>query len=161
MESSIIILIVGVVLGIVMTAKPIREVLGAIPDPAYNYVLLGVILFVASWLLQWMGFTVVVTTYLLYQLFGVLMAEKKAWQKQDFNVVRSWLKWAWPKRKKVPEPSDTSAPIVEGDSPEMDLDGTPQKENEPPRSIPLAGDSDTTDQSQESESSPQDDTTKQ
>ena len=52
MESSILLLAVGIVLGIVMTAKPIREVFGAMPDSAYNYVLLGMILFVASWLLQ-------------------------------------------------------------------------------------------------------------
>jgi len=92
----------------------------------------------------------VVTAFLLYQVFGVLTTAESARKKTDFNLVQSWLKRAWPKRKKARATSRESAAETDTNDVAPPKTEPPEPRNEPPASIPLAGDSDSEDEDESS-----------
>jgi hypothetical protein len=104
MESPILMLVFGIAVGVLLTAKPVKELVTSIDEKApaaLPYVVFGFLLFTATWALQWLGFIVVITTFGLYQVFGSSDLGSK---------LKAFFKFGWLKRKKkVEEP----APVIQ------------------------------------------------
>jgi|APSaa5957512535_1039671.scaffolds.fasta_scaffold232739_2 hypothetical protein len=66
--EAIYILILGVAIGAILTAKP--DALRNMNPTAFGYTLLGLALFGASLLLEWIGFTCVMVAFVLYHAIG-------------------------------------------------------------------------------------------
>jgi hypothetical protein len=103
MESPILMLVFGIAVGVLLTAKPVKELVTSIDEKApaaLPYVVFGFLLFTATWALQWLGFIVVVTTFGLYQVFGSSDLGDK---------LKTFFKFGWLKKKRVQEP----APVIQ------------------------------------------------
>lgn len=98
MESPIVLLVLGILIGVLLTAKPIREVVTALPTAAYPYILFGLVLFGATWALSWLGFTAVITAYVLYQIVG-----------RRLEALDNFLTFSWLKRQAKPQPGPEKA----------------------------------------------------
>jgi hypothetical protein len=98
MDSPIVLLVLGILIGVLLTAKPIREVVTSLPAAAYAYVLFGLLLFGATWALSWLGFTAVIVAYVLYQIIG-----------RRSEAIGNLLTLAWLKRQAKPEPGPEEA----------------------------------------------------
>ena len=92
MDSPILMLVFGVLIGVLLTAKPIREVVTALPGAAYAYILFGLLLFGATWALNWLGFTAVIVAYVFYQIIG-----------RRSEAIGNLLTLAWLKRQAKPK----------------------------------------------------------
>ena len=92
MDSPILLLVLGLLIGVLLTAKPIREVVTSLPAAAYAYVLFGLLLFGATWALSWLGFTAVIVAYVLYQVVG-----------RRSEAIGNLLTLAWLKRQEKPK----------------------------------------------------------
>jgi len=66
--ENIFILILGIATGAILTAKP--DALRNMNPTAFGYTLLGLALFVASMVLEWIGFTCVMAAFVLYHAIG-------------------------------------------------------------------------------------------
>jgi hypothetical protein len=91
-------LVLGILIGVLLTAKPIRDVVAALPGAAYAYILFGLLLFGATWALNWLGFTAVIVAYVLYQIVG-----------RRSEAIGNLLTLAWLKRQKKRKPEPTEA----------------------------------------------------
>jgi len=102
MESPVVLLALGIVIGVMLTAKPIREVVGLLGHEARVYILFGLLLFGATWALQGWGMAAVLVAYGLYQIIG-----------RRADGIKNLLGWFhWPKRKPK-EPSTDGVPAKE------------------------------------------------
>lgn len=102
--ESVIYLLVGLVIGAVLFLKP--EALKQLPTAAYAYLCFGLLLFGASLVTSWIGFTCVIVSYVLYQGSKGALSENLR-----YFVTLQW----WPKRKtKVEKPTatDVEEPVV-------------------------------------------------
>lgn len=106
---SVVYLLVGLVVGAVLFLKP--QALKELPTAAYAYLSFGLLLFGASWVMSWIGFTCVIVSYLLYQ-----GSKGPLFEKLRYFVTFQW----WPKRKK----KETTQPTAG--------DVEPEQKTEPP-----------------------------
>lgn len=100
LEGNVLYLLLGIAIGVLLTAKSVREVTAELPKAVYAYTIFGFLLYGATAALQWPGFTCVVITFLFYQLVGI-----ETWP----TPLRSFFsfKWfPWPKKKELPPPTD-------------------------------------------------------
>lgn len=128
MESPILMLVFGIAVGVLLTAKPVRELVASIDEKAPTalpYVVFGFLLFTATWALQWLGFIVVITTFGLYQVFGSSDLGSK---------IRAFFKFGWLKRKKNGRPDlpeQINAPVYgttpANQAPEVQVDDGPDE----------------------------------
>jgi len=98
LERNVLYLLLGIAIGVLLTAKSVREVAAELPKAVYPYTIFGFLLYGATAALKWPGFTCVVLAFLFYHLVGI-----EAWP----TPLRSFFsfKWfPWPK-KKEPTPS--------------------------------------------------------
>lgn len=103
MESPVLILVFGIAVGLLLAVKSLKEVASEIHEKApaaFPYTILGFLLFAATWALHWMGFTVVITTFVLYHVIG----------KGKITIPS----FSWPKRK--PKPTKEEKPDTEPDA---------------------------------------------
>jgi len=73
LENPIVVLMIGIVIGVMLTAKPISELVYEInrkAPAAFPYAMLGFLLFLATLVLDRWGFAVVITVFVLYQIVG-------------------------------------------------------------------------------------------
>jgi hypothetical protein len=63
-------LLIGIVIGVLLTAKSVKDVAAVLPNVAYEYTLFGLLLFGATWALQGWGMAAVLVAYGLYQIIG-------------------------------------------------------------------------------------------
>lgn len=70
MESPVLVLLIGLVIGVLLTAKSPKEVAATLSTVAYYYILFGLFLFGATWALQGWGMAAVLVAYGLYQIIG-------------------------------------------------------------------------------------------
>lgn len=68
MENSIVVFILGIVVGAVLTAKP--DALRNMTPLAFGYTLFGLALAGATLLLEWAGFACVMSAFVLYHAVG-------------------------------------------------------------------------------------------
>lgn len=134
MESPILMLVFGIAVGVLLTAKPVKELVASIDEKAPTalpYVVFGFLLFTATWALQWLGFIVVITTFGLYQVFGSSDLGQK---------IRAFFKFDWAKRKKkeveVPPTIQPPASPVEQTIPVDDGPDDVQIDDSPPEEKP-------------------------
>ena len=122
MESPILILVIGLVIGVLLTAKSAKDVVESLPPVAFNYILFGLFLFGATWALQGWGMAAVLVAYGLYQIIG-----------RRAGGIANVLSWLHLKRKPKPESTPTApaptapdpVPIAEAESNLFDSDGRP------------------------------------
>ena len=109
LEGNVLYLLLGIAIGVLLTAKSVREVTAELPKAVYPYTIFGFLLFSATLFgdtaaRQWLGFTCVVLAFLFYHLVGT-----EGWPtplRSFFSF--KWLPWS---KKKEPTPSTD-----EGDS---------------------------------------------
>lgn len=92
--NETVVLLIGLVLGVVLTRA--NDVLKNLPVAAYAYTTLGLLLFLSTLVLGWLGIVCVVVAYLLYQDKGMLAMLAQA--------LRTFFSFSWLKRKKKPTP---------------------------------------------------------
>ena len=105
--EAIYILILGVAIGAVLTAKP--DALRNMNPTAFSYTLLGLALFGASMVLEWIGFTCVMAAFILYHAIG-----REGWSTaiQDFFSFE-WLRKIFRRKPKPEDPFDAPEPSEE------------------------------------------------
>ena len=123
--DAIFILMIGIAIGVILTAKP--DALRNMNPIAFNYTLLGLALFGASMLLEWIGFTCVMVAFVLYHV--VNWPIKISWdcsafwnlfkrKKKDTTVAPD------PDRDHVPNSFHTAKPSSDiGSAPDEDDNG--------------------------------------
>jgi hypothetical protein len=73
LDNTLIVFIFGIALGVLLTVKPLKEVACEVHEKApaaFAYIVLGFLMFAATWALGWVGFTVVITTLVIYHTIG-------------------------------------------------------------------------------------------
>lgn len=108
LEGSVLYLLLGIAIGVLLTAKSVREVMAELPGAVYPYTIFGFLLFGATAAYSWPGFTCVVLSFLFYHLVG-----REGWP----TPLRSFFsfKWLpWPKKKEPSPPTDEGASDTAG-----------------------------------------------
>lgn len=83
-------LIVGIIVAVLFTAKPTHVFLKELNPTAYSYIVLGLVMYCAASNLGWLGFFCVVTPY----AFAQLKPENTRWLLDKFSVgVASCVNW--------------------------------------------------------------------
>ena len=109
LEGNVLYLVLGIAIGVLLTAKSVREVMAELPKAVYPYTIFGFLLFGASLFGAtaahdvaggWLGFTCVVVVFLLYHLIG---SEGLPTPLRSFFSFK-WL--PWPKKKEPSQPTD-------------------------------------------------------
>ena len=100
LEGNVLYLILGIAIGVLLTAKSVREVTAELPNAVYAYTILGFLLYGATAALHWYGFTCVVLTFLFYHLVG---REGLPTPLRSFFSFE-WLPWS--KKKETSPPTD-------------------------------------------------------
>ena len=107
-EDNVLYLLLGIAIGVLLTAKSIREVTAKLPDEVYAYTIFGFLLYGATAALKWPGFTCVILAFVFYHLVG-----SEGWP----TALRSFFsfKWLpWPKKKEPSPPTDEGASDIAG-----------------------------------------------
>tara|TARA_Y100000034_G_C6831125_1_gene375141 strand:- start:215 stop:670 length:456 start_codon:yes stop_codon:yes gene_type:complete len=101
--ETIVVFLIGLATGVLLVAKP--EVLRNLHPTAFAYSLLGLALFGASYALSWVGFTCVLSAFVLYHAIG-----RDGWS----QAIRTFFSFQWLKRK----PKETAE--QSGDGPPLE-----------------------------------------
>lgn len=104
--ETLTVLIVGILIGILVTAKPIGELLRTLDkkkEGSFAYIVLGAVLCLMTWVIGWPGFVCVLVTFVLYHA----MREGLAPTIQNFFGSIKWPSWG---KDKEPEPTPAPQP---------------------------------------------------
>lgn len=111
MESSIVIFILGIVVGAILTAKP--DALRNMTPLAFGYTLFGLALVGSTLLLEWAGFACVVTAFVFYHAVG-----RAGWS----NAIQSFFSFKWAtgwRKKKAPSEAVQPSSWTPSEGPEL------------------------------------------
>lgn len=99
LEGNVLYLVLGIAIGVLLTAKSVKDVVGGLPEAVVPYTLFGFLLFGATAALSWAGFTCVAMAFVLYHAVG-----REGWS----QTIRTFFSFKWLRRKKTtttdPEP---------------------------------------------------------
>ncbi len=119
LNGPVLYLVMGIAIGVILTAKSVKDMVTGLPEGVVPYAMFGFLLFGATAALGWPGFTCAVVAFVFYHVVGADGLSQG---------VRSFFSFKWLRRKKkTPEQEafdDTVAaaerqPVSEPDSPDL------------------------------------------
>lgn len=106
LDGSVMYLVLGIAIGVLLTAKSVKDVVEGLPEAVVPYTMYGLLLFGATAAIGWAGFTCVVMAFVFYHAIG-----REGWS----QALQTFFSFKWLRRKEVTPP-----PAVENH--EIDVD---------------------------------------
>ena len=106
--DTVVILVIGLVVGVILTARSAREVMDTLTPITHCYILFGLLLFGATWALQGWGMAAVLVAYGLYQIIG-----------RRAGGIANIMSWLHLKKKPGHDPEIDQAPAPPQEAPSV------------------------------------------
>lgn len=103
LDVNVVYLLLGIAIGVLFAAKPVKDLVEGLPEAALPYTFFGLLLFGATAAIGWPGFTCVLVAFVIYHV------GREGWS----QGIRTFFSFDWLKRKRqTPEEESIAYAVV-------------------------------------------------